>query len=314
MFKVYYYTDSEVGLPWLGPDADRVEHCKKHGLRHPRFIWYDWPRFTETHDPGDADVFVVRQRLAKLSEDQLRSLPYLRDRVERHVFFDLAENYQHYPSIVGAISIRGTCTRSMLKWDPGIVPWSAAVNDYGEYSSLPQEGFKHDVVFQGQTGGSITEPVLKSVERSQLSTHICRLRMFFGYYKDPEEIATLRKSYLESMSLGRLALSPASLSRGAIRYRVYEAMSMARVSVILCDSCVMPLQDQINWSHCLLRLPECEASNVGVILEGWLQTHTDQEIVEMGRYARQMWEKWLWRERWGEVIGMLVRERLEKKS
>lgn len=311
MPKVYYYTDKEIGSRFLGPDGDRVEECRKLNVPHPRFVWYKWPGFETTTNPAQADVFVIRQRLNRLTQEQIRSLPYLKgDRAERHVFFDLADNFEHY-DLSGAISIRAACTRTLLKHDPNIIPWPWPSGDFGHYISLPKGGFKYDVVFQGQPGG-ITTMVLKSVENSKgLNSYIHCLPMFFGYLKDPKYIASLRESYPKTLQMGRLALSPCSICRGAVRYRVYEAMSMARVSVHLCDECVLPLASKIDWPSCLIQLPERDAPNVGAILENWLCSHSDKEIIKMGQYAREVWKKWLWRERWGEVIGMLIKERLE---
>lgn len=309
MPKVYYYTDEEVGSHFPGPDGDRVEKCRELNIPHPRFVWYKWPGFEVTADPTKADVFVVRQRLNSLAQEWIQSLPYLKGgQAKRHVFFDLADNFKHY-DLSGAISFRAACTNALRERDPNIIPWPWPTEDFGQYIPLPMGGFQHDVVFQGQVGG-FTATVLKSVEDTPgLNSYIHRLRCFFGYYKDPEEIASLRASYPRSMQGGRLALAPYHL-RGVVRYRVYEAMSMARVSVHLCDGCVLPWANKIDWSSCLVQIPESNAENTGPILERWLRAHSDKEIVEMGRYAREVWEKWLWRGRYGEVMGMLIRERL----
>ena len=98
----------------------------------------------------------------------------------------------------------------------------------------------------------------------------------------PKKAAALRESYFRTMQASRLALSPRSNRFGAIRYRLYEAMSMGRVNVHLGDECILPLSDRIAWSDCLVQYAEKDASRVGGFIEDWLSYHTDDDIVDMG--------------------------------
>jgi len=315
--KVYYYTDEEVGIPWPGPDADRVEWCKLQGIPHPRFTWYEWPEFETTTDPKQADVYVVRQRLYGLTNAIIESLPYYRDDARyRHVFFglgpDVGRSFRDLHQFPG-IFFRACVNRNMLKSDPDIIAWPWGVLDMGEYATLPPGGFKYDAAFQGQVVG-YTKPVIDSVEQSGLESHIVRLSEFFSVirYRDPERGAELRKSYLESMQASRIALCPNDNPHGAIRYRLYEAMSMGRVNLFVGDECVLPLSDRIAWQNCIVQISNRDMDKTGEFLEHWLSKHSDAEIVAMGAYAREAWATWLKRENWGIIIGGLVQERLEK--
>lgn len=316
MPKVYYYTDAEVGHPWIGPDGDRVEECKKHNIPHPRFVWYDWPGFTRVADPSEADVYVTRQRLIGLADEVIESLPYYKgDARHRHVFFGLgpdggAEAFRDLSQFPG-VFVRACVNQTMLESNPDTIVWPWPVDDLGEYMPLPPGGFQYDAVFQGWTAGH-TEPVLRAVEQSNLRLHVHRLSNFWPNIdgRDPEEGSRLRKSYLESMQISRVALCPSSNPRGSMRYRFYEAMSMGRVCLLLGDECVLPLSDRITWQDCIIRVANHDVLEVGAILERWLARHTDAEILAMGARARQVWEKYLWRGNWGVVLGALVRRRL----
>lgn len=316
MPKVYYYTDQEVGIPWPGPDADRKEGCKRQGIPHPRFVWYEWPGFVETTDPKQADVYVIRQRLYGLTNEIIESLPYYRgDTRHRHVFFGLGpdgnprafRDLSRFPGIF----FRACVSHAMLKTDPDIIAWPWGVDDMGEYIPLPRGGFKYDAAFQGQVKDP-TEPVISSVEQSRLESYIVRAPAFYSTIRkrDPEEAARLKVSYFESMQASRIALCPNSNRRGSIRFRFYEAMSMGRVSLFIGDKCVLPLSDKIAWQDCTIRMAERDIHKTGEILERWLSEHDDAEIVAMGLRAREAWVKWLKRENWGKVVGLKVRERL----
>jgi len=96
-----------------------------------------------------------------------------------------------------------------------------------------------------------------------------------------------------------------------IRYRFYEAMSMARVPVLFCDDAVLPFSNEINYGRCSIKLKESNARNAGGILKAYLKNHPDDELIAMGRYGRTSWEKFLKREKWAQMIETVVRERLD---
>ena len=315
MPKVYYYTDREVGLPWPGPDADRVEWCKSQGIPHPRFVWYKWPGFVVTTDPRQADVYVVRQRLYGLTDKMIDSLPYYKgDARYRHVFFGLGpdgpkafRDLSRFPGVF----LRACVNRDMLKSDPDIIAWPWPVDDFGDHAALPPGGFKYDAVFQGQVVGR-TQATISSVGGSSLRSHIVNLHGFFSNIRreNPDNGIRLKKSYLETMQASCIALCPNDNPYGAIRYRLYEAMSMGRVNLFIGDECVLPLSDKIDWQSCIIQIADRDIHRTGEILEQWLSRHDDAEIIAMGLHAREMWVKWLKRENWGEIAGLKIRERL----
>lgn len=312
MPKVYYYTDDEVGSPWLGPDADRLQYFG--GI--PRFVWYEWPGFEITTNPAQADVFVVRQRFSKLTEVQMRSLPYLRGNERQHVFFDLNDHYiKTFPDIQG-IYFRSCCTQAMLGVNPNIVlwPWAVLPGLVHNYVSLPEGGFRYDAVFQGHTSPSARAMmVLLQEAESPMKTHLKDLGMFWPNIRDhgdPEEAASLRIEYLETMSAGRLILCPMSNTWPATRIRLFEAMAMGRFQVYFNDEVVLSFNDKINWDECMLRLPMSAISDIHKILPAWLAQHSDEEIIERGKYARRAWETWFAPHNWGRTAGVIVREKL----
>lgn len=268
-----------------------------------------------TTDPRQADVYVVRQRLYDITNEMIESLPYYRDDTRhRHVFFglgpDVSRAFRDLSQFPG-VFFRACVNHSMFKSDPDIIAWPWPVDDLGEHATLPPGGFKYDAAFQGQVVG-YTKPVIDSVERSGLESYIVRLSEFFSCirHRDPKRGANLRTSYLESMQTSRIALCPNDNPHGAIRYRLYEAMSMGRVNLFVGDECVLPLSDRIDWQNCIVQISNRDADKAGEFLERWLSEHSDTEIMAMGAHAREAWVTWLKRENWGTIVGKLVRERL----
>ncbi len=313
MPKVYYYTDDEVGSPWLGPDADRVDACRRYGYRHPRFIWYEWPGFEVTASPVGADVFVVRQRLNELSDEQVRGLPYLRGNEERHVFFDLNDHHTRTFPDIQAIYLRACCTREMLAVNPGIILWPWAVVDdlVRDYVPLPEGGFQYDVVYQGRIDHPWIIEMVELLAQTNLNNHLAGTPNFWPSLRQgsPNYYRELRKSYLTTMSAARLVLCPMSNPCGATRIRLFEAMAMGRFQVYFNTLAVFSgFDDKIDWDRCLLRLNTVK--DFDKVLLMWLAEHSDEEIIERGRYARRMWQKWFAPGRWGRTAGIVVREKL----
>lgn len=316
--KVYYYTEEEVGVPWPGPDADFIVNGepKIPGTIWPRFDWCALPGFVETTNMDEADVFVVRQRLIWLLEKQIRGLPCLRpDLMNRHIFFDLGSDgipacFRDFPDIP-AIFFRAAANKRMLKYTPTTIPWSWPVEDFTNYPLEPEGGFRYDVVYQGQNTGSTTEHITRALRDTPgLETHLMVTPRFYGTMRDGTERSQLRETFLDTLHYGRLSLVPGVHPLGVTRYRFYEALSMGRVPVYIDDNGVVPFTDRIDYRKCALFIPEAQLSRIGDILADWLNAHSDQDIMEMGRYGREMWKRWLDRSRWAEIVAEIVREKL----
>lgn len=307
--KVYFYTDDEIGIPWRGPDADRITHEDYEPFPEPRFNWCAFPSFQLTEDPSEADIFVVRQRLSHMPKERVYDLPHLKGNEGRHVFFDLADYYEPYPGI-DALFIRAATTKQMLQVNPTTIAWPWPTEDFGKWMPTPLGGWQYAVSFMGQANpmGAVALDAIQL----DMDTNVWVNDSFWPHIcdEDPDEGEALRGAFLDNMQSGRLSLCPMTLD-GVIRYRLYEAMSMARVSILLCDNCVLPLQDKIDWERCVIQIPEDQAHETAVILRTFLARNSDEEIWERGLYAREIWVKWLWRGSWAENVDLVVRERLE---
>ena len=320
--KVYFYTNAEVGVPWPGPDADFIVNGKPKNpaLAWPRFDWCAFPGFDATTDPGEADVFVVRQRLIWLSKEQIYGLPHLRsDNAHRHVFFDLGSDgdpkcFRDFPDLP-AIFFRGAANKHMMRGTPTTVPWAWPVDNLTGYPQKPQGGFQYDVVYQGQDAATVRHTAKAVVETLQASdlelrTHLVITPTFWGTMPPSRERQNLRDTFLDTLHYGRLSLVPGCHHLGVTRYRFYETLSMGRVPVYIEDNGVLPFEDRIDYSRCVVFVPEADVSQIDHVLKDWLSTHSDQDIVRMGLLGRTVWERWLDRSQWAVLVKMVVQEKL----
>jgi hypothetical protein len=90
-------------------------------------------------------------------------------------------------------------------------------------------------------------------------------------------------AYAEAILDSQFVLCPAGF--GPSSFRVFEAMEMGRVPVILSDEWVPPPGPR--WNEFSVRVPECRTGEISAILSNYSDRH---EV--MGRLARRAWEQW----------------------
>lgn len=98
-----------------------------------------------------------------------------------------------------------------------------------------------------------------------------------------EEGREYRRRYATIMQASKFVLCPRGL--GVSSVRLFDAMRMARVPVILSDDWVEPIGP--CWENFSIRVPEKDFARVPKLLEA-----REAEAPEMGRLARAQWEEW----------------------
>lgn len=297
----YRYIPEEAGL-------------KEFPLGHIRLAGFE-----ETRDPLQADCFVLPCDVRHVTNEQIVNLPYLAGNVARHVFFSISEHPRRILPFDCAIVFRTDNCEMIARANPSTITWAWGVDDLIDYMPLPVGGFRYDVCFQGWRSTELTDRACKSIQRAGLKAHVAISDRFHGHIETdatngvPGAIElrnTLRASFLKTMSESRLSLCPRSKPEGVARWRLYEAMSMGRITVHLCDGFVPPLADRIDWSKCQLQIAERDVERTGEIIAEWLAAHSDGELIECGAYARAMWTRWFDNRKWEITWAELVRERL----
>jgi hypothetical protein len=292
MIRAYTYKPGEAGVSAWPPGTLRLEGHE------------------EVDDPARADVFLYPATLMTVREpERLRALPHMAAAERRHVFFDVSDYDQVYR--MQCLFIRCNLKAFMRQADPNSIPWAWPVEDLGGVPGPPDGGWKYDVSFIGWESCQVRTLSIRSCEaEAGLKCHIRTYHEFYGYVERdrPGDAAERRKQFLSSIRDSKIVLAGRSI-KGVFPYRFFEGLSAARMPLLFCDEYNLPWEREIDWPKCALLYPESEAQNAGRIAKSFLAKTSEAEFLERTRYGREMWLRYLNRDKWPA----LMREAVEKK-
>lgn len=103
-----------------------------------------------------------------------------------------------------------------------------------------------------------------------------------------EDRRTARARYLNNMLDSDYVLCV----RGAGNFsmRVYEALCLGRIPVLIETGGALPFEDEVDWSEFSLRVNEENLPNLGKALASFHKSISDSKFREMQLAARQFWE------------------------
>lgn len=271
----------------------------------------------EVKDPKAADAFVCS---LPLREHTPPVMPFdLPKRIiedfgideRRFVAFDCSDDeWSDHGNSPQAMYVRCNLKPWMRKEMPRSIPWFWPVEDYKECIPVPSQGFTYDVSGHMWLSGGTRKAACESVLDTQgLKPDIAMYPNFTGYvYHLPEGIEK-RKKFRVSMQNARVSLCPLSI-RFVFPYRFYEAMSAARVPVLICDGAQFPFAEKIPYEQFSLIIPDGEVNHTGAIIKKFLETTSDEQLIKMGQMARHYWETFLNRDNQSQLWTMAITEKL----
>jgi hypothetical protein len=285
----------------------------------------DWPSGTlrlegieVTTDPNEADVFVCPGSLSlfqydgQLLLDKLYQLPHLKGNESRTVFFDCSDNFKQAINSE-IIFIRCDVRTWMLPTDPNTIQMAWPVEDFSECVDVPEGVFKYDVSFQGWNWSDARQASTNAIATHPLlSKDIATYSDFTGYiYYEPEGIRR-RAEFRRSMRESRICLCPESIP-GVLPYRFFEAMSAARIPLLVGSDYVLPFADEIPYSELILTCPAENAAHCDDVMLEFLKSHTDEQIIKIGLAARAYWKKFLNRDDWPRMMSYAVEKQIKAR-
>ncbi len=260
-------------------------------------------------DPAEADVFIVPGCLRLFNERGLGILPYFKQYEEKHAILDVSDDW------INAIGTKAMILRcNMRSWmwagDPNSVSLAWPVEDYAsDCMELPEGGFKYDVSFQGWLSTDTRRQAAESCMQSYLKKDIACYSDFCGYIYDKPEGIRRRAEFRRSMRESRIALCPESIP-GVFPYRYFEAMSAGRVPMLVASDYVFPFREDIRYEDFSILVSRADASFAGAIALDFIRTHSDEQLIEVGRMARQAWVQWLNSADWPRLHALAVARKL----
>lgn len=100
-----------------------------------------------------------------------------------------------------------------------------------------------------------------------------------------------RREFVQNMAASEFALCVRGIANCSIR--LYEAMCMGRIPVVLDTDMVFPAQSQIPWRECCVVVDEAEARKAPDKLLAYCKATPVQLRAEQGLFNRSAWEKYL---------------------
>jgi hypothetical protein len=155
-----------------------------------------------------------------------------------------------------------------------------AENDSIRYDPAPRTR-KYVYSFLGEANSAVRSCLLAGTHADGLVRDTTGIRLWQiepGPMRDRFTV-----EYAEAILDSQFVLCPAGF--GPATYRLFEAMEMGRVPVILSDEWVPPQGPR--WDEFSVRVPECRAGEISAILSNYSDRHE-----AMGRLARRAWEQW----------------------
>lgn len=254
------------------------------------------PALEQTDAPEQADFFLFPEYLDGLLNNVgvegtrhfLETLPFFGGHEARHIFYSNHDNSTPFnlPSIFFHVSI------NRFKRDPGAfaIPYPAQwMRDV-----TPDFNFARLRYLTSFTGNIASAPVrgelVLSAQREQrLSVYVDPVATFHCHTKSPEEQAQRRKNYLENIADSLTVLCPRGEGTNSIRF--FETLAAGRIPILVSDSCLLPYEDQIEYSSCCLKIAEQDIPAAGRILADWIVATGRDRLFEMCRRARGIWEQ-----------------------
>ena len=100
-----------------------------------------------------------------------------------------------------------------------------------------------------------------------------------------------RKEYTDTMRNSDFVLAPKGDGNFSIRF--YEALSLGRIPLLIDTDCVLPLEDEIDYSRFVLKVDYRKMNELGKIVSDFYDSLTNEQFAGMQKAARDAFEKYL---------------------
>ncbi|HVZ76253.1 MAG TPA: exostosin family protein [Candidatus Paceibacterota bacterium] len=293
----------------------------------------DWKYegFTLDAAPEEADYILAPHAVRRMDEkgrkyaDDVRA--YARTYGKELIIFT-GGDLQHDVFIDGAIVLKGSQYRPLLRSNEILVP--PFVEDLGDAQpiELRRKSERPVVAFCGYAGINSTagwakfyvrnawldiqallvgDPLIRAYKRGiyfrrkamhalerdpRVETQFIIRNTFSGNKNlislDP---ARARREYVENMRDCDLMLAPKGDGNFSLRF--YEALSMGRLPLFVDTETVLPLEDVIDYSKCMLRVPYADLARLPDIVMNFWDSLSEEEYAAMQRQARKAFARYL---------------------
>ena len=146
-------------------------------------------------------------------------------------------------------------------------------------------------------GTSLRRRAIRTLERHpHVTARILRRDRFWGGAVrrrgvNFQERERLREQYVQNMLDADYTLCIRGAGNFSLRF--YETLSAGRIPLFINTHCLLPFEDEIDWSdHCLI-VDQRDLDRLGDILVEYHTGLSDEAFCEMQRSNRTLWERYL---------------------
>lgn len=260
-----------------------------------RSIQLETFRLHQVPDPMQADLLVFPYYLEQYTDhhrisglwDFISRLPWFREREADHLFF--SDHDSSAPYFTSSIWFRASVQRH--QHDPRCFAFPYLVDDLGELTAVSNGELCYHTSFVGYRGFSGERlPLLQGIATEpRLVAHLDIAHGFHGL-QDTATRQLRRQRYRDSLANSLTVLCPRGDGENSIRF--FETLSAGRIPVLIADDTLLPLEVQISYDDCLLRISNHDAAQAGTLVYSWLAEQTDRQLLERCQLARSIWQTW----------------------
>lgn len=247
--------------------------------------------------PEEADFILFPEYLDALLDNVglegarafLRALPLFNAYPERHIFYAHHDNCLPFrlPSVFFQTSINRFDRDARAFAIPYPAQWMQDIVPDFDFSRL-----RYLTSFNGNIASTPIrgELVLAVQQEQRLSVYADPVAGFHCHTASKEQQEQRRRRFLETLADSLTVLCPRGEGLNSIRF--YETMAAGRIPVLVSDTCLLPYEEQIDYSGFCLKLAEQDIPQAGRILADWIVATGSNRLFEMCRQARTTWERY----------------------
>lgn len=101
----------------------------------------------------------------------------------------------------------------------------------------------------------------------------------------------MRQEYLKNMSDADFVLCPKGDGNYSMRF--YEALSLGKIPILIDTDMILPFEQIIDYSRCIVRVPHTQLHSLPEILVEFYNSISDQVFVDMQQNARRVYLEYL---------------------
>jgi len=259
--------------------------------------------FVQVYSPEEAQFIVFPLSIDGFLENEqpnrsclnfFQTLTYYKQYEAKHIFFSFHDYSDSLES--NSIFFRASVRRSIATKTTFAFPYD--VRDLGtELNKL-----QYHTSFVGATS---TYPLRKELENvlshsKNLQFYVNTVDTFYENISSNELKSERKQLFLQSVHQSFTICCPRG--NGVQSKRFFEVLSMGRIPILISDDVLLPIENEIEYSKVILRLPEDSISQIERYLAPFFLVNNGEEILERFQYARKTWIDYLQPYKWGELI------------